>query len=74
MASRKKTLGTSRGAAVYAEKTLGLPRVQASIIQIILILALVLFLVTCVVYDSIPKVQLQMRLARQRQNLRKLKE
>jgi len=44
----------------------------ASVIQIILIMLLVAFLVFFVVYDSIPKVALQLRLRTQRANLKRL--
>lgn len=46
---------------------------QAAVIQIVLILLLVAFLACFVVYDSIPKVKIWLRLRRQRRRVKKLK-
>ena len=47
---------------------------QASIIQIVLIMILVAFLLSYVVIDSIPKLKLSYRLARQRRNIKRLEK
>ena len=48
--------------------------VQTSVIQIVLIMLMVAFLLSFVVFDSIPKLRLFFRLRRQKKNLKRMKK